>query len=295
MYKIRTAIFPVAGLGTRMLPSTKIIPKEMLNLIDKPIIQYAVQEAQDAGVENFIFVISQGKTAIEDHFDQAPLLKEALSKKNKHEGLKTLQETILPSGRMQIVRQSEPLGLGHAIACAQHLIHDPFFAVLLPDDVISAHPSCLSQMINQFNRQIGQYIGIMQVPETDVDKYGIVQLTENHDENIAAQSPYIIEKIIEKPIIENAPSCFAGIGRYILSREIFPLLNQQNIGTGGEIQLTDAIDKLISKIFCFGTKFQGERFDCGHKLGLFEAQLAFALKDPHIKKDALALIKKYAQ
>lgn len=284
----RTAIFPVAGLGTRFLPATKAIPKEMLTVVDKPLIQYAVEEAAAAGIERFVFVTGRNKSAIEDHFDQAIELNETLRRRGKKAELESATVMVRAAGDMLFVRQQEPLGLGHAVWCARHLAGDEPVAVLLPDDLILSGTPCLQQMVQQHRQTGGNLVAVMDVPREQTNRYGVVQpgkqagrLTE-------------VAGIVEKPKPEQAPSTLAVVGRYILSPEIFPLLERQAAGAGGEIQLTDAMAQLIGREPFYGYRFEGERFDCGDKVGFLDANLAFALADPAFGAAARDILEKHA-
>lgn len=284
----RTAIFPVAGLGTRFLPATKAIPKEMLTVVDKPLIQYTVEEAAAAGIERFVFVTGRNKSAIEDHFDQAIELNETLRQRGKTAELESIAAFLRKAGDMLFVRQQEPLGLGHAVWCARHLVNDEPVAVILTDDLILSSTPCLKQMVQQHRQTGGNLIALMDVPREQTSRYGVVRpgkQTGNLTE---------VAGIVEKPKPEHAPSTLAVIGRYILSPEIFPLLERQQTGAGGEIQLTDAMAKLIGREPFHGFRFEGERFDCGDKAGFLEANLAFALADPALGSTARAILEKHA-
>lgn len=274
--RIRKAIFPVAGLGTRFLPATKVIPKEMLTLLDKPLIQYAVEEAQDAGIEEFIFVTGKGKTAIEDHFDHSQELENIFKQRKKDEELEELASLIPPSGRYFYTRQLQPLGLGHAIWCARRLIGDEPFAVLLADDVIMGSITCLEQMLKAYQNVGGNIIAIMDVPLEHTSRYGIINGKTREDHLIEVKS------MVEKPSPNKAPSNMAIVGRYILQPEVFTHLEQQQMGAGGEIQLTDALIPMIQNHPFHGFRFQGKRFDCGEKLGLLKATIKVALSRPEL-------------
>jgi UTP--glucose-1-phosphate uridylyltransferase len=286
--KIKKAIFPVAGMGTRMLPATKVIPKEMLPLVDKPILQYAFEEAQAAGIEEFIFVNSAGKTAIEDHFDAAPYLKSVLAKKQKHNELEALKAIETAPGQISVVRQPYSLGLGHAVWCARQLIKDDYFAVLLPDDVIQSDTPCLQQMCAAFEKNPGNMVATMEVATEHVSRYGIIK--PGTQINLRTHE---ILNIVEKPQPEQAPSRMAAIGRYILSPEIFKPLDDHQQGAGGEIQLTDALASLIGTVPFYGFCFEGKRFDCGTKMGLLDANIAFALSREDTRLEAENILKKY--
>ena len=265
---IKKAIFPVGGLGTRFLPATKSMPKEMLPIVDKPLIQYAVEEAANAGIEQFIFVTSRGKSAIENHFDHSFELENNLLAKGKRQTLASAQEMLKIPGSYAYVRQQEPAGLGHAIWCARHLIENESFAVILADDLIFGQ-STTKEMIK--NYVSGNMVAIMEVDKQKVSSYGIVKVDENDKELVQ------INQMVEKPSIENAPSNLAVVGRYILDDKIFDVLEKQERGSSHEIQLTDAISTQIGEIPCFGYKIRDERFDCGSKLGFLQANVSYAL------------------
>jgi len=269
--RVRKAIFPVGGLGTRFLPATKAMPKEMLPVVDRPLIQYAVDEARAAGIEEFIFVTGRGKTAIEDHFDESFELMETLKGKNKVRELDELTQMILDPGQVAYTRQQEPLGLGHAVWCARRFAKNEPVAILLADDLIKSTTPCLKQMIDVHERVGGNLIATMEVPEDQVSNYGVV-FPGAVDENLVE-----VKGLVEKPPVEDAPSRFAVIGRYILQPEVFGHLGKKKIGAGGEIQLTDAMAALIGHQPFHGLTFEGTRFDCGSKIGFLEATLAFAL------------------
>ena len=284
----RTAIFPVAGLGTRFLPATKAIPKEMLTVVDKPLIQYAVEEAKAAGIEQFIFVTGRDKGAMEDHFDLAFELNATLDQRGRKEALESVTAIVRKAGDMLFVRQQQPLGLGHAVWCARHLVDDEPVAVLLPDDLILAATPCLKQMVQQHRQTGGNLVAVMDVPRDQTNRYGVIKPGK--------QSGKVTEVtgLVEKPKPEQAPSTLAVVGRYILSPEIFPLLEKQGAGAGGEIQLTDAMAKLIGTEPFHGYRFDGERYDCGDKAGFLDANLAFALADPAFGATARDILEKHA-
>ncbi|GAB4260268.1 MAG: UTP--glucose-1-phosphate uridylyltransferase GalU [Pararhodobacter sp.] len=272
-HKVTKAVFPVAGLGTRFLPATKSIPKEILTLVDRPLIQYAIDEAREAGITEFIFVTSRGKSALEDYFDRAPELEASLKAKNKTDLLKIYNDTCMDSGAIAYVRQNQALGLGHAVWCARHLIGDEPFAVLLPDDVIAAEKPCLKQMVEAYADIGGNMVAAMEVPPEKASAYGVL------DVNVAAISPTLkVNGMVEKPAPGTAPSNLAVIGRYILSPQVLRNLDGQQTGAGGEIQLTDAIAREIEQSGnVYAYRFQGQRFDCGSKAGFLQATLAFGL------------------
>ena len=271
--KVTKAVFPVAGLGTRFLPATKSVPKEIMTLVDRPLIQYAIDEARAAGITEFIFVTSRGKSALEDYFDFAPELETALREKNKTDLLEVLKTTNMDSGAIAYIRQHKPMGLGHAVWCARRLIGNEPFAVILPDDVISARKPCLQQMIEAFDETGGSIVAAMEVPRDMASSYGILDVS--HDQG----SLLPVNGMVEKPKAEDAPSNLAVIGRYILTPEIFDNLNQPEKGAGGEIQLTDAIAAEITEGRpVHGLRFEGRRFDCGSKAGFLQATVSFALE-----------------
>lgn len=286
---IRTAVFPVAGLGTRFLPATKAIPKEMLVVVDKPLIQYAVEEARDSGIENFIFVTSQGKTAIEDHFDVNYALEQMLEKRSKAKELEILRAYQLEPGQAVFIRQQVPLGLGHAVWCARHLVGNQPFALILPDDLILGEKPCLTQMMDAYQQFGGNVVAVMDVNREHVNRYGILDIAQDDGLHVLAKG------VVEKPAIDKAPSSTAIVGRYILQPEVFDILGKQKNGTDGEIQLTDAFPSLIDKMPFQGLRFKGERFDCGLKEGLLEANLAFAYARPDLKEHLLSSIEKHCR
>lgn len=284
---IKTCVFPVAGLGSRFLPATKSIPKEMLVVVDKPLIQYAVEEAKEAGIERFIFVTSQGKGAIEDHFDRLQLLEQNLEQRKKYHLLsKIIQNSLAPSQAVY-VRQPEPLGLGHAILCARHLIQEEAFAVILADDLILSKTSCLKQMIDHYHREDGNMVATMLVEPESVSKYGILTINTEIDRKIRASA------VIEKPPIEQAPSRSAVIGRYILKKTILDHLLKQSPGMNSEIQLTDSMQNMLPDTQLTGYTFEGERFDCGTKEGWLEANIAFACQDEQMHAHLVPVLKRY--
>lgn len=277
--KVTKAIFPVAGLGTRFLPATKANPKEMLPIVDKPLIQYAVEEAVAAGITELIFVTSSSKRAIEDHFDSNFELEMSLQQSGKEELLKIVRR-ILPDGiSCAYIRQKSPQGLGHAVLCAKQLVMNEPFAVLLADDLIDGgDKSCMQQMMDVFNETQSSVVAVQKVAPSETEKYGIVDV-----ENTNTQTK--IKGIIEKPTAQQAPSNLGVVGRYILTPTIFTLLEQTTQGSGGEIQLTDAIAKLLEIEQVTALQFSGKRFDCGSKLGYLEATLAYAMKHPELAHD----------
>lgn len=278
--RITKAVFPVAGMGTRFLPATKSIPKEILTLVDRPLIQYAIDEAREAGIEEFIFVTSRGKSALEDYFDAAPELESKLAAKGKTELLSEVEKATLPSGAIAYVRQNQALGLGHAVWCARRLIGDEPFAVLLPDDVIKSDVSCLKQMVDAYEG--GSMVAAMEVPNHRISSYGVLDIN-THVGNVVS-----VNGMVEKPSREEAPSNLAVIGRYILSPQVLRNLDSTGTGAGGEIQLTDAIAKEIEdQRGVFGYKFQGTRFDCGSKAGFLQATVACALERDELRDELM--------
>ncbi len=279
--KVTKAIFPVAGLGTRFLPATKSVPKEIMTLVDKPLVQYAVDEARAAGIKEFIFVTSRGKGALEDYFDHAPQLENELRKKGKTQLLEALKTTNMDSGEVAYMRQHKALGLGHAVWCARRLIGNEPFAVILPDDVISAEKPCLKQMVDAYEETGGNMVAAMEVRPDQASNYGILDIQE--DMGTVAS----IKGMVEKPRAEEAPSNLAVIGRYILNPDVLRTLNQLKSGAGGEIQLTDAISQQIGadKSGVYGYRFKGQRFDCGSKAGFLQATVAFGLAREDLRDD----------
>lgn len=276
MLHIKTAIFPVAGLGTRFLPATKAVPKEMLPLVDRPLIQYAVEEARASGIERFIFVTAPGKQSIEQHFSPAPVLDAALKAKGNPDLIDALASLNLPEGALNVVHQSHPLGLGHAVRCARRLIRDEAFAVILPDDVIAADRPCLAQMIRAHSGTSGNMVATMEVAPSEISAYGALDVDEQHGRLTTAKG------VVEKPRPGTQPSNLAVIGRYILQPTVMDHLMDAVPGAGGEIQLTDAIAADIASSGLWGFRFDGERFDCGSKLGFLEATVAFGIDHPEL-------------
>ncbi|MBF0162843.1 MAG: UTP--glucose-1-phosphate uridylyltransferase [Magnetococcales bacterium] len=286
----RTAVIPVAGLGTRFLPATKAMPKEMLTVVDKPLVQYAVEEARMAGIERIIFVTGRGKEMLADHFDYVPELEVALKGRNREGPLQQIRALVPTAGCLLFTRQNEPLGLGHAVWCARHLVGDGPFAVLLPDDLVWPGlnaPPVMQQMCDQFEQLRSPMVAIMTVAQRETDKYGILDPAGETD----AASPLVLAKgLVEKPAPDLAPSRLAIIGRYILTPEIFDLLGQRKTGAGGEIQLTDAMALLMKQHSLYGFRFQGTRFDCGDKVGFQMANLALALEQKEMRERLLPFL-----
>lgn len=275
--KVTKAIFPVAGLGTRFLPATKSIPKEIMTLVDRPLIQYAIDEARAAGIKEFIFVTSRGKGALEDYFDHAHELEATLKRAKKTGLLKTLQATNMDSGAIAYIRQHKALGLGHAVWCARRLIGDEPFAVILTDDVIAAEKPCLKQMVEAYAETGGNMVAAMEVPPAKASAYGVLDIGED------MHSIVKVRGMVEKPKPEEAPSNLAVIGRYILTPAVMENLNRMKAGAGGEIQLTDAIaQEITNSNNVYGYRFRGQRFDCGSKAGFLQATVAFGLARPEL-------------
>ena len=278
--KVTKAIFPVAGLGTRFLPATKSVPKEIMTLVDRPLVQYAIDEARAAGIKEFIFVTSRGKGALEDYFDNAPQLEAELRKKGKTELLEILKSTNMDSGEIAYMRQHKPLGIGNAVWCARRLIANEPFAVILPDDVIAAEKPCLAQMVEAFEQTQSNIVAAMEVPDHMTGSYGILDIKEDMGSIVSTKG------MVEKPGPGTAPSNLAVIGRYILTPTVLQKLNRKEAGAGGEIQLTDAIDAAREDgEEVYGFRFQGQRFDCGSKAGFLQATVAFALARPELRDD----------
>jgi UTP--glucose-1-phosphate uridylyltransferase len=284
---VKKAVFPVAGLGTRFLPATKALPKEMLPIVDKPLIQYAVEEARDAGIEEFILVTGRGKTAMEDHFDHAVELEQTLKERGKMSALQEVLDCLPESGRVYYTRQQKPLGLGHAVWCARSFIHDEPFAVLLADDLIMAEPGCLKQMVDIYAQVGGNMVAVENVPREKTNQYGILDVAQEQGGLARAKG------LVEKPAPDVAPSTLSIIGRYILQPEVFHHLDRQDRGAGGEIQLTDAMAKTIGQVSFHGLRFKGKRFDCGSKQGFLEANIAFALRRPDLAEGVKSMLKQY--
>ncbi|ASS98117.1 MULTISPECIES: UTP--glucose-1-phosphate uridylyltransferase GalU [Geobacillus] len=279
MKKVRKAIIPAAGLGTRFLPATKAMPKEMLPIVDKPTIQYIVEEAIASGIEDIIIVTGKGKRAIEDHFDIAVELEQNLMEKGKYDLLEKVKEPSKVD--IHYIRQKEPKGLGHAVWCARNFIGDEPFAVLLGDDIVQADPPCLKQLIDQYEQTLSSIIGVKQVPDHETYRYGIIDPLEQHGRR------YQVRQFVEKPAPGTAPSNLAIMGRYILTPEIFLFLEKQEAGAGGEIQLTDAIQKLneIQRVFAY--EFEGKRYDVGEKLGFIKTTIEFAVQNEELRKELI--------
>lgn len=278
--KVTKAIFPVAGLGTRFLPATKSVPKEIMTLVDRPLIQYAIDEARAAGIKEFIFVTSRGKGALEDYFDHAPQLEAELERKGKTDLLETLENTNMESGAVAYVRQHKPKGLGHAVWCARRLVGDEPVAVLLPDDVIAAEKPCLQQMVEAYEETGGNMVAAMEVPAEKTSSYGVLDVADDMGNLVS------VKGMVEKPKAGTAPSNLAVIGRYILAPQVLDNLHSTQAGAGGEIQLTDAIAQEISaNNNVYGYRFRGQRFDCGSKAGFLQATVSFGLARDDLRDD----------
>ena len=284
---VRKAVFPVAGLGTRFLPATKVMPKEMLPIVDKPLIQYAVEEAREAGIEEFVFVSGRGKTIMADHFDHSYELERTLEERGKDRALKSVLACKPQPGQTFFTRQQQPLGLGHAVWCARRFVGDEPFAVLLADDLIMAEPGCLKQMVEVYREVGGNVVAAEEVPREHTNRYGILDVVE--DDGTLARA----KGLVEKPDPAAAPSTLSIIGRYILQPEVFDALDSQETGAGGEIQLTDAMAKTIEDLPFHGYRFQGNRFDCGSKLGFIEATVAFGCEREDLEGDVQEVLRKY--
>jgi UTP--glucose-1-phosphate uridylyltransferase len=282
--KLRKAVIPVAGLGTRFLPATKTVPKELLPIVDIPSIQYVVQEAVDAGIEEIIFVTGRGKDGIEDHFDDAPELEQVLADRGQQEMVKMLRR-IAEMTEVVSVRQKKPLGLGHAVLCARDLVGAEPFAVMLADDLIDSETPCIRQLSDIFERTDESVVALMEVPETEVQQYGIIK------GKVLKEGLYQIEATVEKPSAKDAPSRMAIIGRYVLRPEIFSILQKLPPGKGGEIQLTDGLAQLVRERKVYGCEFLGDRYDIGDKFGFVRATVAYALKRPDLRDKLLEYLK----
>ncbi len=282
--KVTKAVFPVAGMGTRFLPATKSVPKEMLTLVDRPLIQYAIDEARAAGIKEFIFVTARGKSALEDYFDHSPELEASLRRGNKEDLLQILRETNMDSGAIAYLRQNRALGLGHAVWCARRLIGNEPFAVLLPDDVIAAEKPCLQQMMEAYEQTGGNMVAAMEVPLDKTSSYGVLDVADDMGSIVQ------VKGMVEKPK-SDPPSNLAVIGRYILTPQIMANLNKMKAGAGGEIQLTDAIaEEASTPGQVFGFRFRGQRYDCGSKAGFLQATVAFGLSRADLRDEFSAYI-----
>ena len=284
---LRKAVLPVAGLGTRFLPATKAMPKEMLTVVDMPLIQYAVDEARAAGIEQFCMVTGRGKTALIDHFDIAFELEATLAERNKGEALQLLRSEAMPPGSISTVRQQVPLGLGHAIWCARTFIGDDPFAILLPDDLVLSQTPCMKQLADVYHETGGNVVAVTQVPREQTNRYGILKIGKSAGDLVE------VTGLVEKPAPADAPSDLSIIGRYVLLPEVITYLSQMERGAGNEVQLTDAMAKMIGHAPFHGLKFEGKRFDCGDKIGFLEAQIAFALARPEMAEAVRGFLKNY--
>lgn len=287
--RVRTAVFPVAGLGTRFLPATKAMPKEMLTVVDRPLIQYAVDEAIEAGIEYYVFVTGRNKGVIEDHFDAQFELESTLKERGKTTILQQLEAELPAAGHASFTRQQYPLGLGHAVWCARQIVGNEPFALILPDVIMKGNPTCLKQMIDTYNIHGGNIIAVEEVDKQNISSYGVVGRGAGGDKD------FEITEMVEKPKQEDAPSNLAITGRYILQPEIFDILKNQETGTGGEIQLTDAMLNLLAIQKFYGVKFDGQSFDCGSKLGFLQANVSFALDREELKGPLLGALKKLVE
>lgn len=287
--RVRKAIFPVGGLGTRFLPATRAMPKEMLPVVDKPLIQYVVEEARASGIEELVFVTGRGKHAIEDHFDIAYELDQTLVERGKSALLDETKAWLPTPGQIAYTRQMQPLGLGHAVWCAREFVGNEPFAILLADDLVMSKTPCLRQLIDVHEKTGGNVVAVMDVPKEHTNRYGILDL-ESDDGRLAS-----IKGLVEKPAPEKAPSTLSIIGRYVLLPEVFGQLDRQEKGAGGEIQLTDAMAKLIGKAPFHGLRFEGRRFDCGDKVGFLEANIAFALDRDDLGEAVRDVLAQYAR
>ena len=285
--KLRKAVLPVAGLGTRFLPATKAMAKEMLPVVDKPLIQYAIEEARAAGIEQFCLVSGRGKTALIDHFDVAYELEATLRERGKDELIALLDAMKVEPGSMTTVRQQVPMGLGHAIWCARVFIGDDPFAILLPDDLVLSDTPCLKQLADAYDQTGGNVLAVTEVPPDQTNRYGILKI--GHDDGRMVE----VTGLVEKPKPADAPSNLSIIGRYVLLPEVIEHLSRMERGAGNEVQLTDGMARMIGHTPFHGLRYEGRRFDCGDKVGFLEAQIAFALKRPELKADVEAFLKHY--
>jgi UTP--glucose-1-phosphate uridylyltransferase len=284
---VRKAVFPVAGLGTRFLPATKAMPKEMLTVVDKPVIQYVVNEAHEAGIEHFVFVTGRNKHVIEDHFDRQMELEETLLRRGKHDELEMLEKSIPGPGQTSFTRQQEPLGLGHAVWCARHIVGNEPFALMLPDVLVhSEGKGCLGQMMDVYAETGGNLIAVEEVSWENVHKYGVVDVAD------CTNTVMPIHGMVEKPLRERAPSNLAILGRYILQPDIFEHLERQKAGAGGEIQITDAMQEVLREQEFSAVRYKGQSFDCGSKVGFLSANVAYAISRDDIKRQFQKEMKK---
>ncbi len=287
---VRKAVFPVAGLGTRFLPATKVMPKEMLTVGDRPLIQHTFEEAREAGIEEFLFITGRHKELLEEHFDHQPELMQTLEARGRKDLLEKVKSSEMPEGRLFLTRQPKPLGLGHAVWCARKLVGDEPFAVFLTDDLIlnPGGPGCMAQMVSTYNETGGNVIAVMDVPKEDTSKYGVIAPGKTAGKAVE------VKGLVEKPAAGMAPSTLAVIGRYILQPDVFNHLGAFEKGAGGEIQLTDALAKMTGTQPFHGLRFDGTRFDCGSRLGFIEANIAYGLHDTEIGASVSDIVAKYA-
>ncbi len=284
---LKKAVLPVAGLGTRFLPATKALAKEMLPVVDRPLIQYAIDEAREAGIEQFCLITGRGKTAIVEHFDVAYELERTLADRGKTAELDQLRAMAMEPGSMVTVRQQVPMGLGHAIWCARSFVGDDPFAILLPDDLMQCDVSCTKQLAEAYRETGGNVVAIEEVPRERVNRYGVLDVLEDKGRLVS------VKGLVEKPPVDQAPSNLTIIGRYVLMPEVIGHLAKMEKGAGGEVQLTDGMAKLIGQQPFHGLRYEGKRFDCGDKTGFLEAQIAFALKRPEMAATVREFLKKY--
>jgi len=290
MQRVRKVVFPVGGLGTRFLPATKSMPKEMLPIVDKPLIHYAFEEARAAGIEQFIFITGRNKDAIENHFDSAYELERRLDDSNKNDAIARMREWLPDAGSVVYLRQQAPLGLGHAVWCAREVVGDEPFAVILADDLVQAETPCLKQMIDAYQSMSpANMAAVIEVPREKTASYGILKTISEQGKLVQASG------LIEKPQPAQAPSTTSIIGRYILQPSIFDILNQQKTGSGGEIQLTDAMNEAIATTPFYGYRFDGTRYDCGEVAGYVEANVALSLARPDLREQLLPQLRKHIQ
>ncbi|MGO3517569.1 MAG: UTP--glucose-1-phosphate uridylyltransferase GalU [Acetobacter cibinongensis] len=285
---LRKAVLPVAGLGTRFLPATKAMPKEMLTVVDRPLIQYAIDEAREAGIEEFCLITGRGKDSLIDYFDIAYELEATLRERNKADALAALEPSSIEAGSLVAVRQQEPLGLGHAIWCARSFIGDDPFAILLPDDIVQGKTGCLKQLADAYYQTGGSVVAVTEVPREHTNRYGILKTGADDGKLVE------VKGLVEKPKPEEAPSNLSIIGRYILTPDVMPHLAKLEKGAGGEVQLTDAMAKTIGHVPFHGLRYEGRRFDCGNKVGFLEAQVAFSLERPDLADEVKSFLKEYA-
>ncbi|TPW34805.1 UTP--glucose-1-phosphate uridylyltransferase GalU [Oecophyllibacter saccharovorans] len=290
---LRKAVLPVAGMGTRFLPATKAMPKEMLPIVDKPLIQYAIDEARAAGIEEFCLVTARGKDNLIDYFDVAYELEDTLRQRGKTEALKALESSSVAAGSLVAVRQQNPLGLGHAIWCARNFIGDDPFAILLPDDLVRSEKSCLAQLADVYHQTGGNVVAVDEVPPEQTHRYGILDV-DTDGEGAGDDRLVKVKGLVEKPLPEDAPSNLSIIGRYVLTADILEPLSHLRRGVGGEVQLTDAMAKLIGRQPFHGLRYEGTRYDCGNKVGFLEAQIAMALDRPDLQEAVREFLPRYA-